>query len=311
MKDVRQLTEGALLLAIYAALLLLTTYVPVLGVITNFFLVLPFILFAYKNDRKSMLVFFVAAILISLIVGSVFAIPVAITFGLTGLVMGDFIREKKSREAIYFSGSLAFLLTLVITYAITVAFFQIDIIDESIATMKKSIESSVSTMESIGQEPNEKKIKQMLEGVEAVTFLKPTLFVVTSFLGVFFIQLVSLPIAKRFQIKIASWRPFRNLQLPKSILWIYLITLLSSMLFKPEEGSFLFLAIVNLAFILQWLMVLQGLALIYYYSETKKLPKAVPVMFTIGVLLLSQLLYIVRILGIIDLGFDLRKRIKG
>jgi uncharacterized protein YybS (DUF2232 family) len=284
---------------------------PILGMVTNLFLVLPFILFAYKNDRKSMLVFFVASILISMIVGTVFAIPVAISFGLTGLVMGDFIREKKSRETIYFGGSIAFLITVVMTYAISVAFFQVDFIDETIEAAKTSIESSVSIMESLGQTPNEEQMEELLAGIEAGRFLKPTLFVIAAFLAVFFIQLVSIPVAKRFQVEIMDWKPFRNLQLPKSILWIYLFSIIASMVFNPEEGSFAFMAIVNIAFLLQWLMVLQGLALIYFFSFAKKLPKVVPIMFTIGVLLLPQLLYIVRILGIIDLGFDLRKRLKS
>lgn len=258
-----------------------------------------------------MLVFFVASILLSLIVGTVFAIPLAITFGLTGLVMGDFIREKKSREAIYFGGSIAFLLTVVLTYAISVAFFQIDFIDETIAATKASIESSLSIMDSLGQTPNEKQMEELLAGIDAGRYLKPTLFVMAAFLAVFFIQLVSFPIAKRFQVEISSWKPFRYLQLPKSILWIYLFSIIASMIFNPEEGSFSFMAIVNIAFLLQWLMVLQGLAFIYYFSHVKKFPRAVPIMFTIGVLLFPQLLYIVRILGIIDLGFDLRKRFKN
>lgn len=310
MKNVRQLTTGAMLLAIYAALLLLTTYIPVLGAITNLFMVLPFILFAYKNDRKSMLVFFIASLLISLIVGTVFAIPIAFTFGLTGLVMGDFIRERKSREATYFGSSIAFLITLVLTYVISVAFFQLDFIEEAIVATKSSIESSISMMDSLGQTPDEKQMEELIAGVEAGRFLKPTLFVIASFISVFFIQLVSFPVARRFQVEVPKWKPFRYLQLPKSLLWIYLFSMIASMVLNPEEGSFAFMAIVNIAFLLQWLMVLQGLAFIYHFSYAKKFTKAIPIMFTIGVLLFPQLLYIVRILGIIDLGFDLRKRIK-
>jgi uncharacterized protein YybS (DUF2232 family) len=310
LKDVRQLTTGALLLAIYAALLLLTIYMPILGAITNLFLVLPFILFAYKNDRKSMLVFFIASLLISLIVGTVLAIPVAMIFGLTGLVMGDFIRERKSREAIYFGSSIAFLLILVLIYVISVAFFHLDFIEKAIVATKSSIESSMSIMESLGQTPDEKQMEELLAGVEASRYLKPTLFVFASFLSVFFIQLVSFPIARRFQVEVPEWKPFRFLQLPKSILWVYLFSIIASMVMNPEEGSFTFMAIVNIAFLLQWLMVLQGLAFIYHFSNARKFPKAVPIILTIGIFLFPQLLYIVRILGIIDLGFDLRKRLK-
>lgn len=53
MKNAHKLTEGALFLAIFAVLLLITIYIPVLGVVVNLFIPLPFIMFSAKNDRKS------------------------------------------------------------------------------------------------------------------------------------------------------------------------------------------------------------------------------------------------------------------
>ena len=73
MKNVHKLTEGAILLAIFAVLLLLTLYLPILGAVVNLFLSLPFIMYGAKNNRKSSLVFLVASIFISLIVGTSFS----------------------------------------------------------------------------------------------------------------------------------------------------------------------------------------------------------------------------------------------
>lgn len=57
MKNANQLTKGAMFLAIYSVLLLITLYIPILGAIVNLFLPLPFILFAARNNLKSSVVF--------------------------------------------------------------------------------------------------------------------------------------------------------------------------------------------------------------------------------------------------------------
>ncbi|MDZ5471666.1 YybS family protein [Bacillus sp. 31A1R] len=310
MRSTNRLTEGALFLAIFAVLLLVTLYVPVLGLVINLFLALPFMMFSAKNDRKSSGIFLVGAVFISLIVGTLLSIPLTLAYGLTGIVIGDFIREKKNRVASFIAGSLAFLVNLVVQYAIAVAFFKIDFIKESIQVFKESIEMSVKMLGAVGQSPNEQLIEQFEAGVEMIGYLTPSLFVMASFLIVFLIQLVSFPIIKRFGIPVVGWRPFRELQLPKSLLWYYLFSLLASVIFKVDEGSYWFLAIINIAFVLQLFMILQGLSFIYYFSYQKGLAKAIPVIITVLVLFIPFLLYIVRILGIIDLGFDLRKRME-
>lgn len=174
--------------------------------------------------------------------------------------------------------------------------------------MEESIKISQGMLEGFGQNAD-KAVEQLTAGLKMIETLTPSLFVMTSVISVFVIQLVSFPIAKRFGIKIEGFKPFREMSLPKSILWYYLITIIASFLFNPSEGSYWFMALVNIAFILQIFMVIQGLSLIFFFSHLKGWPKAVPVLAAVFTFLMPFLLYIVRILGIIDLGFDLRQRL--
>lgn len=308
-KNVHKLTEGALFLATFAVLLLMTLYIPVLGIVINLFLALPFIMFAAKNDRKSTIVFFIGALLISFIVGTILALPLTVLYGLTGIVLGDFIREKRSRISGYIAGTFAFLIVTILTYAASVTFFNVDIIKESIQAIKLSMDQSKEILGALGQTPDPKMMEQFEMGIEMLQTLVPSIFVMSSILIVLVIQFVSFPISKRFGIEIPKWKPFRELQIPKSLLWYYLGVLVASLIFNPEEGTFWYTALINLAFVLQFFMVLQGLSLIYYFSYQKGYPKAIPIIITVLTFLFSFLLSIVRILGIIDLGFDFRKRI--
>lgn len=309
MKSTKKLTEGALLLAIFAVLLLITVYLPVLGYITMLFLAVPFILFAGKNNRKHTIVFLVGAIFISGIVGTILSIPLALSYGLTGIVLGDFIREGKTRMEGYIAGSLVFLLTVIAQYVVMIVFLEVDFIKESIQLFEESMTRSVEMLNAIGQQPDPMMMEQFQNGMEMLEVIVPSMFVFASFIIVLIIQLVSFPVVKRFELSIPSWRPFKDLQLPKSLLWYYLLVLVASVIFTPEQGSYWYMALVNLTFILQFMMVIQGVSFVFYFSDYKELPKFLPIMITILTFFLPILLYIVRILGIIDLGFDLRKRL--
>lgn len=309
MKNAHKLTEGAILLAIYAVLILMTVYIPVLGVVTNLFLAVPFILFATKNTKMNSFVFFIGACLISIIVGALVALPLTLLFGLTGLVMGYFIQEKKSRISSYIAATLTFLSTLIVLYIAAIALFQFNILKEVFTLMKETITRSISMVEALGQNVDVTPLKQMLESIPLLEVLTPSLFVTTALLMVLMIEAVSYPIVKRFGVNILQWTPFRELTFPKSILWYYLITILATFVMKPDEGTYWFMAVVNIAFILQLFMVIQGLAFIYFICYEKGIAKAVPIIATIVTFLVPFFLSIVRILGIIDLGFDLRKRL--
>lgn len=312
MKNVHKMTEGAILLAIYAVLLLITLYVPVLGFATTLVLSVPFILFAAKNNVKYTLAFFAASVFLSAILGTILAIPVTFMFGLTGVVMGYMIGNNRSRFATYSLSSLVFLLNVVVQYAIAVAFFKFNFIDEMIIMFQKSFQTSIEMLNQLGQAPDEKMIKQFEEGISLIETLVPSLLVISSFTIVFILQLVSNPIIKRFGVQIGKWKPFREVVLPKSLLWYYLIALIAGLVMKPEEGTYWFWALVNLVYILQLLMVVQGLSFVFYASHAKNLPKAFPIIITVltFVPFIPVVLYIIRILGIIDLGFDLRKKLK-
>lgn len=310
MKNARRLTEGAVLLAIFAVLLLLNLYVPFLSLVILWFLPLPFIYFSWKNDWKGITVFLISSLAISMIVGSFLAIPMALLFGTTGIALGYLVQKNKSRITILMVASLVFLINLLIQYGIAVALFKFNFIEEATTMLKKSFDMSFQILNSVGNETEVKKLKEQLDDfIMMIETLMPSMFVVSSFIFVFLLQLINFPILKRFGLKATHWKSFREIVLPKSILWYYLITVILSFVLNPETGSYLYIALWNLAYILQIILVIQGLSFIYFVSYYKGWPKAVPILMTVFLFLIPLVLYIIRILGIIDLGFDLRKRL--
>lgn len=308
MKNVRKLTEGAILLAAFAVLLLLTIYVPFLGMIVNLFLAVPFMLFAAKNDGKSIVVFIIASLLLSFIVGTIMSLPLTLAYGTTGVVIGYLIQKQKNMGVLFISGSLVFLVNLILIYVASIVLFKVDMITEMIDMMRESLNVSADLLKNFGNtQDTEKVMEQFNNGLNLIKTLIPTLFVLSSFFIVFIMQLISFPIIKRFGVKVEKWKSFKEISLPKSILYYFLLTLLVSMVMNPEEGTFWYMAIINMTYILQFLMILQGYTFIFYYFDKKGFSKAISITIAIVSFLIPIFLYIVGILGIIDLGFDLRK----
>lgn len=66
----------------------------------------------------------------------------------------------------------------------------------------------------------------------------------------------------------------------------------------------------NVTPLLEIAMIVQGAAVMFYFAHVKKISKALPIIILFSALVIPIITFFVRILGIIDLGFDLRSRIK-
>ena len=88
MKRTRLITEGAVLLALYAILLLASLYMPVLGAIFMFALPLPFLIFTIRYQLSGACMLLGAAVLVTLIVSSPLSIANTLMFGVTGVILG-------------------------------------------------------------------------------------------------------------------------------------------------------------------------------------------------------------------------------
>ncbi|WP_421382418.1 YybS family protein [Bacillus salacetis] len=308
MKNARILTEGALLLAIYTILLLLSVYVPFISLFATLFLVLPFIIYSEKHGLKPGLTMLAAATVISLLTGAFFVtIPLTLSFGITGILIGWMLKNDKSKMSIYLASSFVFLISMVIQYVVSILLLNMNLIEDVLKQFRSLMTEAVETAERLGQPIPQENIDEIHTVMELTEVLIPTVFLTTAFVIMFVIISVNFPLLKKLGIQSAKFPPFRNWKLPQSIVWYYLITLILMIVLKPEIGTYLHLALYNLFYVLQLLLVVQGFSFIYFFAHLKKWPKGLLILITV---LSFPLVNLVRILGIIDLGFDLRQRLQ-
>ncbi|EZP74799.1 hypothetical protein H839_18070 [Parageobacillus genomosp. 1] len=308
MRKTYMITEAAIQLALFAVLFLIALYMPLIGVIATLFLALPFIIFTIRHGYAYALLLLAASLIISMLIGSLFSLPVALMFGTAGIAIGVMLAKNKSRYMILLISALIFLINIVIDYAISVKFLQTDIIQETLLAFRQSFDTAMQMMKGMGQEPPKQLQEQFNQGFELIKYVIPTLFVIAAFLFAYITIIVSVPILKRLKLPVGTWPPFRDVTLPKSLLWVYVLVIALS--FIPlEKGTFAYIAILNVYYVLQLLLMVQGFSFLYHVANKKNIPKGMVIGGTVLCLFLPFLLYLIAILGIIDLGFDLRKRI--
>ncbi len=127
MNKTRTLTEGAIMLALFAILLFISIYVPIISLVSILFLPLPFIIYSRKYALKHSLLLFIAAVFTSSFVGTILSVPFAFLFGLTGIVIGYFLKKSKGVLPVFIAGSFTFLINLLLIYIGIITLLDIDL----------------------------------------------------------------------------------------------------------------------------------------------------------------------------------------
>ncbi|MGO4889040.1 YybS family protein [Anaerobacillus sp. MEB173] len=306
MRETRKLTEGAIIAALFAIILFLTLYVPIVGSIVIWLLPIPFIIYVLRHGLKSGLSLLVVTFFVSFIIGGVIVLPLTFLFGTGGIVVGELYRRKKNAFTVLLGGSLTYMANLILYFAGSIVLFDIHPIRAIQEMMLQSVQTAENMLIGIGQE-NTDQLESFITLIERIDDLTPSMIILTGVTFALIIQLIAKIVVTRLGHDVEGFKPFRNWMFPKSFLWYYLIVTLF-VIFGVEEGTSLYLIVWNLFPILELIMTIQGLSLIFFYCHHKQIAKALPISIVIAGFIFPFVLYLVRILGIIDLGFDLRKR---
>ncbi len=306
MDQSKKITDGALLMAVYIILLLLTMYVPLFVLVGMFLIPIPFVVYASRYSYKATLVLVLLSFLLSIMFATVISLPLTLLASLTGTVIGTSIYKKNSSYEIWAKGALAYLVGFVLLFIVSQVVLIIDWQAEINRMVDESMEVSETLFKEAGlEEQATEQIELIREQMKLVTLMLPASLAVASIILAFLTQWMSYLIMNRVFQEKYRFPPFAAFNLPMSLFWLYFLTLFVSLFTTGEQTNFAII-ISNAGIILGSLMVIQGLSFIVFYSKYKGLPKVLMVFMLIFALIL---LPIVRLLGVIDLGFQLKRRL--
>lgn len=303
--------EGLLASAVFLALVLLALIVPFAALLLFFFLPVPFVRYTYKYGWQAASLMGLFAFTLLLFIFGPLAPPILLFFGVSGIVIGELYRRKESAFGVFAGAALSIIGALVITYVGVMAFTDTDPVAQFQTGMQESLSS---TEEMFGVDPEEETeaVEQTMNFIDNLSVIVPALIVIIGGAAAFLIQLVAAASLRQKGEQPSRFPPLREWSLPKVFIWYYLAALILSFINSSEgEEGILNTFSSNLMPVMELLMIVQGISFLFFFFYWKKLSIFLPIIITVSVVVLPFMLPIIRILGIIDLGFDLRTRLKS
>ncbi|WP_342542590.1 DUF2232 domain-containing protein [Paenisporosarcina sp. FSL H8-0542] len=305
-EQAKQLTLGAMIIALFSILLAVSFYVPVLNLITILFLALPIAWYSAKFSRAASIYVVVLSMGISYFVGGLMAIPFALIHVLLGFIIGDTIRLKKSKLFMLMASAIVLIVSIVIEYVILVLLFKFNPVKEMLVYTKDQYDQLGTFLEQYNTLPKnyDQTISDVLFMFETVM---PTLLILGIFCFVFVFINIQLPVLRKLGLDVPKFPAIRHMRLPKSILWYYMIVMVVTLFVELTQGTFAFMVLANVTMMLRVMLTLQGISFIHFYIHEKGWPKWVAIVATFLAFPLQSLTVL---LGIFDLGFNIRSFVK-
>ena len=306
-EQTKQLTFGAMMIALFSILLAVSFYVPVINLITSFFIALPIAWYSAKFNRKASILVTVLSIGMSFFIGGLLAIPLAMVHAPLGFIIGDNIRTKKSKLFLLLSTGIVLLISTAIQYVITVILFEFNPVKELMTIATEYYDQIGAMLESFNALP-ENYYKKVADSLFMFETTMPSLLIVSIFLFALIFINILLPILKKLDLVVPKFPAYRNMRLPKSVLWYYMIVLVVTLIVELHQGTFAFMVFANAALVLHFLLFLQGVSFIHFYIHEKEWSKWVTVLATV---LAFPFQSVTILFGIVDLGFNIRSFVKN
>lgn len=308
-----QFKDGFVLGTLLIVILLITLYVPVISYISLFFLPIPIAIYGYRYGwMKSALlgVMILFSISVFAFYFFVMSLPIALVAILAGLFVGEALRSKRHPYEVWGRGTIGYAIGFLILLLIIQLLSDQSLVTEYQLIIKESLDSVQILLGQAGIDLSADDLRAIEKSMLMMIELVPAILIVISMLYSFITQWFTHKVLNRLNQTQLAFPKFRLFQLPKAVLWIYFFVVIFSW-FKFDGFPMLSLVLFNTGLVLGVLFSLQGLSLIIYYFGKRKQPKVVLIMLIIFILLFLQVgMYLTRILGIIDVGFRLRKMIK-
>lgn len=297
-KQVRLITEGAMMLAIIGLFLVLNMQsAGLLEVYLIWALPLPIIFYMVKYGIRNGFILATATMLLSLIVGNLITLFYVATSVIIGLTYGYGVVKNKTNGWLVFVTTLITAISLFIETYLLAAFFGYN----------------------LGAETQE--ILAALEQVEGlvvpadigtlVMAVYPIAMLLMAFLQALITHIAAIALLKRLKIKTRKMRPIESFRLPK---WAGALTLLglfaSTLLARSDEQS-LRIAMILILTISSLVLIADAYILIMMFAKmTGK--RWLPTLSIFSLVLLPTLfIYVFIGLGLMDCFTDIRDRMIG
>ena len=303
--------EGGLLVAITVILCLAAVYVPILGIVVEFFCAVPIaVLTARQGAGKGFMALTVAGILLVMFLGPPAALRLVLSFGLCGVTMGWCVRKNFSAVKIFLTVLIVASAAQMLSIALLLVLMDVNFIEMQITLLRESFAESFNMYEAMGVDKAQiaESKKQMESGLEALSLLMPTLIMLSAVMNAAAVWFTSKWIFPKLQIKLPQFPPFNEWRFPQIFLYVAAFGAIGMYWGFTRGWTQIYEIALNLTILAMLVGLIQGLALLSFLFDRYKVSKFLRRLFYVLIVLNMFLAQLVAVTGLIDMLFDYRKK---
>lgn len=306
---IRPMIEGGILSAMAIVFAFISAYVPVLGTFVNLVWPVPIILLGVRHGYKwSIMATVVAGIIIALMMHPLHAASVVIGYSLIGIALGYAIRAGFSPVKTLLWGAAASLVSKALLLFISALILGLNPLALQTEGLKATVENAVAIYRAIGiPETQLQQIEDNLSNtVEIMVKVIPAGFVLASIADTYLNFWVAKAVLKKLGVTLPSFPPIKRWGFPVTVLYLYGVSIGLLYLGNSNQLEWLIDTGMNLNALMTVLLIVQGMALFYYFADKYNLPSLLRGIILV-VLVFGPFLQLVAMAGAFDMAIDYRR----
>ncbi|GFZ33351.1 membrane protein [Clostridium zeae] len=305
----RSTVEAGLMSVIVFIILMITTYVPLIGMAGFFVLPVPItLLYLRHNKVVAILSVIVSTILISMFYNPLLAIASAVLYGVSGLSLGFCISRGFKSTLTLVITSIANLVGIIINLYLTVLLVTnvslVQMIQQMIDQMKMAGDIYKNAGIDMSTNPAYQQIQQL--NVNTVLFMIPAVLITCTVIISLLNYVIAKKMLKRFGHKFDPIRNFMNWYLDNRVGALIISIVCVGIILKSRGFMIGDYILTSSMTVLQFTLIIIGTSIVFYYLKTKLNVKngiAIAICIFIAFSGVSSIAFYI---GLIDLVFDIR-----
>jgi uncharacterized protein YybS (DUF2232 family) len=307
---IKPMVESGILSAVAILFAIISAYVPVLGAFVNLIWPVPLALLGVRHGHKwSIMATVVAGLITAMLLHPLHAVSVVVGFALTGIVLGLCIRNNLSTVKTLAFGSLASLVSKIAVLGISFFILGTNPLNFQEESMAKGLEQVTNIYRSFGmKEEDLGKLSEMMKTTfDIMKVLLPAGFLLASLFETWLNFMLTRAVLKKLGHQFKPFLAFKYWSFPYSTIYVWAITSGAAILANAYKYELVSKFVINVQILATVVLIAQGLALYFFFSEKYNLSRFVRNCILLLVLSNGFLTQALMFAGAFDLIFDYRK----
>lgn len=304
----RGLVEGALLLAVWLLLAIVTAFTPI-GLASALLLPVPVVVLVVRQGVGPALLLASLSFFAPLLVGVdlVRTVVMALFGSISGLALGIGYRRGLGPTIVFALGLGGNILAVFLLMNLLSLFFNVNVVVEFLAFLQRVSTMVVEFLESIRQLPTE-SVQQFIENwpllAEGAVLLIPGVVLIAMTAATFVLQNISQMVLLRLGTPVAPFPPFVKWRFGDWYLWLFVFSLFLSFVAGRWVPAFWIIGY-NIFSPLFYGLAIQGLAVAYWWLRF--IPSKAARIFPLFAVVFPFVFMLFSLVGLADFLFNFRR----